>query len=99
MNHDVERDGFEVVPGVIGEEERRGLVAALGPVVGAGRRGLLAWPVIGGLMRLPGILAHVRPHLRAELIPVRAIYFDKSPERNWLVPWHQDLELAHGLHA
>jgi len=94
MNHDVERDGFEVVPGVVGEEERRGLVAALGPVVGAGRRGLLAWPVVGGLVRLPGILAHVRPHLRAEPIPVRAIYFDKSPEWNWLVPWHQDLSVA-----
>src|SRR5205807_4301579 len=25
---------------------------------------------------------------------VRAIYFDKSPEANWLVSWHQDLTLA-----
>jgi ectoine hydroxylase-related dioxygenase (phytanoyl-CoA dioxygenase family) len=25
---------------------------------------------------------------------VRAIYFDKSPETNWLVPWHQDLTIA-----
>ena len=25
---------------------------------------------------------------------VRAIYFDKSPEANWLVPWHQDLTVA-----
>ncbi len=25
---------------------------------------------------------------------MRAIYFDKSPEANWLVPWHQDLTLA-----
>jgi ectoine hydroxylase-related dioxygenase (phytanoyl-CoA dioxygenase family) len=27
-------------------------------------------------------------------IPVRAIYFDKSSDANWLVPWHQDLTLA-----
>ena len=27
-------------------------------------------------------------------MPVRAIYFDKSSDSNWLVPWHQDLTLA-----
>jgi ectoine hydroxylase-related dioxygenase (phytanoyl-CoA dioxygenase family) len=26
--------------------------------------------------------------------PVRAIYFDKTPEANWKVPWHQDLTFA-----
>lgn len=25
---------------------------------------------------------------------VRAIYFDKTPEANWKVPWHQDLTIA-----
>ncbi|MFK7959351.1 MAG: phytanoyl-CoA dioxygenase family protein [Phycisphaerales bacterium] len=30
----------------------------------------------------------------ADLIPVRATLFDKSPEANWLVPWHQDLAVA-----
>lgn len=39
-------------------------------------------------------MALVRPHLPCEPFPVRAIYFDKSPETNWLVPWHQDLSLA-----
>ena len=26
--------------------------------------------------------------------PVRVIFFDKNPEANWLVPWHQDLAIA-----
>jgi hypothetical protein len=26
--------------------------------------------------------------------PVRAIFFDKTAETNWLVPWHQDLAIA-----
>ncbi|MDX1973626.1 MAG: phytanoyl-CoA dioxygenase family protein [Candidatus Sumerlaeia bacterium] len=26
--------------------------------------------------------------------PVRVILFDKSPEANWSVPWHQDLSIA-----
>jgi ectoine hydroxylase-related dioxygenase (phytanoyl-CoA dioxygenase family) len=31
--------------------------------------------------------------------PIRAIYFDKSPAANWLVPWHQDLTLVLRSHA
>lgn len=27
-------------------------------------------------------------------MPVRAIFFDKSPASNWLVPWHQDVTIA-----
>lgn len=27
-------------------------------------------------------------------LPVRSIFFDKTPETNWLVPWHQDLSIA-----
>src|SRR5688572_25463329 len=26
--------------------------------------------------------------------PVRAIFFDKTPDANWKVPWHQDLTIA-----
>ncbi len=26
--------------------------------------------------------------------PVRAIFFDKTPEANWKVPWHQDLTIT-----
>ena len=26
--------------------------------------------------------------------PVRAIFFDKTSQANWLVPWHQDLAIA-----
>jgi len=40
------------------------------------------------------ILELIRPHLRSEPIPVRAIFFDKSPNANWLVSWHQDLTVA-----
>ncbi|MEP6669881.1 MAG: phytanoyl-CoA dioxygenase family protein [Chthoniobacter sp.] len=84
MNHEVERDGFAVIPRVIEAEQQRGLLATLGPVLGA----------IAGLARSPRMLDLVRPHLPSEPFPVRAIYFDKSPDTNWLVPWHQDLTLA-----
>lgn len=94
MNHNIARDGFAIVPRVIGDEERERLLAALGPVAGAGRRGLLAVSAVTALARSPGLLDLIRPHLPGEGVAVRAIYFDKSAAANWLVPWHQDLTLA-----
>ena len=32
--------------------------------------------------------------LGANAKPVRAIFFDKTPDANWKVPWHQDLTIA-----
>ena len=94
MNHEVEQHGFTIVPRALEAEEQRELLSTLGPVSGAGRRGLLASPAVAGLARSPRLLDLVRPHLPSEPFPVRAIYFDKSSETNWLVPWHQDLTLA-----
>jgi hypothetical protein len=94
MNHEVEQHGFAVVPRVLDADEQRELLAALGPVSAAGRRGLLALPTVAELARSPRLLALVRPHLPSEPFPVRTIYFDKSSDTNWLVPWHQDLSLA-----
>ena len=94
MNHEVEQHGFAVVHRAIEADEQRELLSALGPVSGAGRRGLLALPAVVELARSPRLLDLIRPHLPSEPFPVRAIYFDKSSETNWLVPWHQDLTLA-----
>jgi ectoine hydroxylase-related dioxygenase (phytanoyl-CoA dioxygenase family) len=55
---------------------------------------MLGLPAVAKLSRSPLFLDIVRPHLPLEPAPVRAIYFNKSPETNWLVSWHQDLTLA-----
>ena len=94
MNHEIEQHGFSIVSRVIGIAEQQELLSTLGPVSGAGRRGLLALPAVAELARSARLLDLVRPHLPAEPFPVRTIYFDKSPEANWLVSWHQDLTLA-----
>jgi ectoine hydroxylase-related dioxygenase (phytanoyl-CoA dioxygenase family) len=94
MNTNVEQHGFAIVPQVIEPDVRRELLASLGPVEGAGRRGVLAIPAVAELARSSRVIDLVRPHTRAEPIPVRSIYFDKSPDTNWLVPWHQDLSIA-----
>jgi len=94
MNHEIEPHGFSIVSRVIGVAEQQELIITLGPISGAGRRGLLALPAVAALARSARLLDIIRPHLPSEPFPVRAICFDKSPEANWLFLWHQDLTLA-----
>lgn len=71
--------------------------------------GVLGWPetpragVRGVFAREPRLVELVRVRAIAELIEflcgedaqvVRAIVFDKSPDANWSVPWHQDATIA-----
>lgn len=90
----MDKKGYAIIPAVMTPGECESLIAALGPVEGAGTRGLMANPAVKQLARNPRILELLRPHLPGEPLPVRTIYFDKSPESNWVVAWHQDLTLA-----
>ena len=92
--HEVGADGFSIVGPVIGPAEREQLISALGPSPIAGRRGLLGSAAVAALARSDRLHALIRPHFAVEPFPVRAIYFDKSPDSNWLVAWHQDLTIA-----
>lgn len=98
MNHpsdySVETHGFCIAKHVLQQGLRESLLSELGPVHGAGRRGLLSLPCVADLARSVELMELVSPHLPENSIPVRAIFFDKSPESNWLVPRHQDLTLA-----
>lgn len=88
------RDGFEIVSGVLNEEQQAELRLALGNNACPGRRGILSVPLVAELANAPEVLGMMSECLEAPARPVRAIYFDKSPEANWLVPWHQDLTIA-----
>jgi hypothetical protein len=90
---DLDAKGFSIVPRVLDQTTCESLRDLLGDADGAGTRGMLRVPEV---MRLAQSLLVdlVRPHLPAEPVPVRGIYFDKRPETNWLVAWHQDLTLA-----
>ena len=94
MPYAVERDGFAIAKGIIPESQRVVLLAALGVPNGAGSRGLLAVPEVRGFARCESMLSLVAAHLGLDAQPVRAIFFDKTPTSNWLVPWHQDLTIA-----
>ncbi len=91
---EIAQSGFALISGVMNDSERQTLLAALGEVTGAGRRGLLGLPAVAVLARSERWLELARAHLPVEPRPVRAIYFDKSAEANWGVAWHQDLTIA-----
>ncbi|MEY2427808.1 MAG: hypothetical protein QOJ40_693 [Verrucomicrobiota bacterium] len=93
LNAQIEDHGFAFVPGFLSGSECDRLIKALGPVTGAGRRGLLSVPTVAELAGSPRLIALIRPYLPIEPRPVRAIYFDKAPGANWPAPWHQDLML------
>jgi hypothetical protein len=90
---DLNAHGFASVPMVLDPEACAGLRDLLGDAEGAGTRGMLQVPEVMQLAQTL-LVDLVRPHLPARPIPVRGIYFDKRPEKNWLVAWHQDLTLA-----
>jgi hypothetical protein len=94
MNYHVKEDGFTLVPSVLERRECTEWIDCLGPVPGAGMRQLLTLPELKDLATSARLMQLVRPYLPGTPVPVRGIYFDKSPEINWIVPWHQDLTLA-----
>lgn len=51
-------------------------------------------PEINDIARSPKIRSLVEPLIGPSGFPVRAILFDKVPQANWIVPWHQDLTIA-----
>ena len=51
-------------------------------------------PEVGELARSAAIRALVQPVLGPAAMAVRGIMFDKTPEANWKVAWHQDLTIA-----
>lgn len=59
----------------------------------AGARHLLAVPVIAALARDPRLIDLAASVLDCEPLAFGATLFDKSPEANWLVAWHQDTAL------
>jgi hypothetical protein len=101
----LKRDGFEIVKSLIENSECDLLAAELTPLFE--RQQKSARNKIGGLRNLLQPNLQVLQFSKSDKLcpilekvigssafPVRAIFFDKNPEANWLVPWHQDLAIA-----
>jgi len=104
LQRDVESCGFSIVPDLLNAEEIDFLLAALASVENNGgvrkRGGVYAIrnlldvvPAVAHLAESDKLTALVQSVLGKGAFPVRGMLFDKTPDANWLVPWHQDLTI------
>jgi hypothetical protein len=100
---DLIEQGFAVVEKALALETVGLLISALGDsrfpegqgkAVYARRNLLRDVPEIRSLADSAPVRNLVEPILGEKAFPVRALLFDKLPEANWKVPWHQDLSIA-----
>jgi hypothetical protein len=89
-----ERDGFALVAAVLSRDQCEAAAAHVHLVdASSGTRCLLAqaWCAdIGAFLRAHSALAGCIP---ADHVAVQCNFFEKSAQRNWLVPIHQDLSI------
>ncbi len=101
---DLAAHGFAVIPDLLDLDELESLALAIAQVgeescgrnrgVYAIRNLLQAVPSVANLATCPGILNLAQHLLGSVAAPVKATLFDKTPDANWLVPWHQDLTIS-----
>jgi Phytanoyl-CoA dioxygenase (PhyH) len=103
-----ERDGYAILDRAIDPEQLPELIAATGEYASSihdgrlDRRGEvyggrdLLWrnPEIGRLARACELSAIAEAVLGPGALPMRGLFFDKTPTVNWNLPWHQDLTIA-----
>lgn len=94
-----EEAGFELIDELLAPEMAQSLLAELTrlqlePLRGGIRRIEKRLPEVAALASSPRFIATAQRHLSGPPELVRAIYFDKSPENNWFVTWHQDRTVA-----
>ncbi len=62
--------------------------------IGGLRNLLTTCPLVAEIALQPRLISILSRLARLQVFPVRAIFFDKTSESNWSVPWHQDLAIC-----
>ena len=89
--------GWAVTEPVVGSDvvaELRDSVAVQAHAGRGGARNLLDDPRIAALAASPTMRQFANAVLGPSCFAVRALFFDKTPNANWKVIWHQDLTVA-----
>jgi len=94
-----DEQGFALLEALASPAEMRPLLSALdkldlGLLRGGIRRIERRVPQVAALANSSRLLAIAKSYLSGTPQLVRAIYFDKSPDNNWFVTWHQDKTVA-----
>lgn len=106
INATFHEQGYAVAPDVYTGAEVAALIAAIAaaPAIGANYRGGgQPFAIRSFLQEVPAVLPLLANAALQQLLQqvggvgysaIRAIYFNKPPIANWLVPWHQDLTIS-----
>ena len=93
----VEEQGFAIVSSVLSTRELIPILVSLAdlepPRGKAGIRHVLNHPTVKVVAQNPRLLEMAQAVLGDAAFPFRATLFDKTPEANWLITWHQDTAL------
>jgi ectoine hydroxylase-related dioxygenase (phytanoyl-CoA dioxygenase family) len=93
----INEQGFAIIPDVLTVGDAKDLLEDLAHVAlrrsKAGIRHLLGYAPVAVLAQEPRLIEIARAVLGSDAFPFRATLFDKSPDANWLVMWHQDQAL------
>lgn len=97
-----DRDGFDIAPNVFPAVDIDVLADALAahPLAHsrAGIRHAMQNPAVAKLARDLRLCGFASSLLGGQALPYRATLFDKPPDSNWLVVWHQDTALPRREH-
>lgn len=90
-------EGYGLIPDVFAPSEIQSLLSHIGeealPRTRAGVRHAMRSPTVAKIANDPRMLDIARKILGLGAIPFRATLFEKLPDSNWLVAWHQDTAL------
>ena len=96
--YSLECDGFALLPGVIDSDTVSSLIADISGTIQAEDYGVRHLtnlvPSVKRFSESAPIRSLVEPVLGPTAQVVRSIFFDKTPDANWKVAWHQDLTIA-----
>jgi len=95
LTSDFARDGYAATEPLFDAGRMADLAAAVADlhVAMAGTRNLLPLPWCASLASQLRKHPEIARHVDESLLAVQCTYFEKSPERNWLVTLHQDLSI------
>lgn len=93
---DLDSRGFAIADVALTPEQCDHIAASLPAVTGGrgGVRGLITHPTVLQLLGHQQLGACLWSIVGRELVALKATLFDRTPEANWRLQWHQDREIA-----
>lgn len=93
----LERDGYALIEGALSADRCAAICASLADIVltpgSGGERNILRRPEIIDLCHEAFLASTVIDLLGENAFAYKATLFDKTPQANWKVTWHQDLSI------